>query len=539
MEGNLKQALSAWQNILGLEHVITDEASLKTTHTATFLTTQRSLAIIRPSDRAQVQECLKIANQYQIPIYPISTGKNWGYGSSVPVQDSCVIMSLARLNRIVDYNEKLAYVTVEPGVTQRQLFEYLQSQKSNLWMSVTGSTPDSSLIGNILERGLGEGLYGDRFNYVCGLEVVLPTGECIHTGFGRFADARAVRVNRWGVGPYVDGLFTQSNLGVVTQMTLWLTPIPKYFQLFWYAIDEDTRLEDLVDAVRYLKLQGLIPSAFVINNDIRMLSYQQQYPWQEAGGEKPLPLDLRHQLRKQWGGGLWGGEVALYSANQEHGEVVWKLIKETLGKVVNRLYFLDDAIAQMPKTTLTEMFPNIDTDEMLKCYNENPKRGFPTELALSMTYWRKYSPRPSSDINPDRDGCGLIWCSPAVPFEGQEVRKAVKIIEETTNAYFFEPNIGLNCITERNINITAAIVYDRQVNGEDERALACYEKMRSRLIQAGYFPYRLSTHSMQALPPAQDDYNQFLNKLKQVLDPNNILAPGRYEFYQPDNVPPL
>ncbi|MDF5728078.1 MAG: FAD-binding oxidoreductase [Rhizonema sp. PD38] len=292
MEGNLKQALCAWQNILGLKHVITDEASLKTTQTATFLTTQRSLAIIQPGDRTEVQQCLKIANQYQIPIYPISTGKNWGYGSSVPVQDSCVIMSLARLNRIVDYDEKLAYVTVEPGVTQRQLFEYLQSQKSNLWMSVTGSTPDSSLIGNILERGLGEGLYGDRFNYVCSLEVVLPTGECIHTGFGRFAEARAVRVNRWGVGPYVDGLFTQSNLGVVTQMTLWLTPIPRYFQLFWYAIDEDTRLEELVDAVRYLKLQGLIPSAFVINNDIRMLSYQQQYPWQEAEGAMPLPLNL-------------------------------------------------------------------------------------------------------------------------------------------------------------------------------------------------------------------------------------------------------
>lgn len=107
-------------------------------------------------------------------------------------------MSLAHLNRIVDYNEQLAYVTVEPGVTQRQLFEYLQSQKSKLFMSATGSTPDSSLIGNILERGLGEGPYGDRFNYVCGLEVVLPTGECIHTGFGRFANAQAARVNRCG-----------------------------------------------------------------------------------------------------------------------------------------------------------------------------------------------------------------------------------------------------------------------------------------------------------------------------------------------------
>lgn len=531
---NLRLALAAWRDILGSEYVIADEASIKAVQTATFATTVRVPAIIQPSDRTQVQQCLKIANQYQTPIYPISTGKNWGYGSSVPVEDGCVIMSLARLNRIVDYNEQLAYVTLEPGVTQRQLFEYLQRQKSNLFMSATGSSPDSSLIGNILERGLGEGPYGDRFNYVCGLEVVLPTGECIHTGFGRFANAQAAQVNRWGVGPYVDGLFTQSNLGIVTQMTLWLTPIPNYFQLFWYAIDDETRLEELVDTLRQLKMAGLVQGAFVIGNDIRMLSYRQQYPWQETQGKTPLPPEIRQQLRKKWGDGCWGGEAALYCASVEHGQVVRGLIKQALQGVVDRLYFLDDAIAQMPKTTLTQMFPGIDIDEMLKWYEENPKRGIPTELALTMTYWRKPSPWPSENLNPDRDGCGILWCAPAVPFEGQHVRKAVSIIEETANAYSFEPSIGLNCITERNINVTAAIVYDRQVAGEDERALACYEKMRCMLIEVGYIPYRLSTLSMNALPSGQDDCDQFLNKLKQVLDPNNILAPGRYDFRQPD-----
>lgn len=526
---NLRFALSAWRDILGSEYVITDEASLKSIQTATFATTVSVPAIIQPGDHAQVQQCVRIANQYQTPIYPISTGKNWGYGSSVPVEDGCVIMSLARLNRIVDYDEQLAYVTVEPGVTQRQLFEYLQSRKSNLFMSATGSTPDSSLIGNILERGLGEGPYGDRFNYVCGFEVVLPTGECIHTGFGRFANAQAAKVNRWGVGPYVDGLFSQSNLGIVTQMTLWLTPTPKYFQLFWYSIDDDARLEELVDTLRRLKLVGLVQGAFVIGNDIRMLSYRQQYPWQETEGQTPLPLKIRQQLRKKWGDGLWGGEAALYCASVEHGQVVRELIKQALDQVVDRLYFLDDAIAQMSKTTLTEMFPGIDIDEMLRWYNENPKRGIPTELALNMSYWRKQSPYPSKRLNPDRDACGLLWCAPAVPFEGQHIRKAVSLIEETAKEYCFEPSIGINCITERNINVTSAIVYDRQVTGEDERALACYDQMRHRLIQVGYIPYRLSTRSMQAQPSTQDDYDQFLNKLKQVLDPNNILAPGRYD----------
>ncbi|MCP4108393.1 MAG: FAD-dependent oxidoreductase, partial [Desulfobacteraceae bacterium] len=199
---DLKAALSDWQELLGPDRVITEDSTLQMTAATTFATTQQVPAVICPGNRDEVQSCVRIANQYRIPIYPISTGKNWGYGSRVPVKDECVVMELSRLNRIVDFDENLAYVTLEPGVTQQHLFEFLQEKNSNLFMSATGAPPDSSLIGNVLERGLGEGPYGDRFEYVCGMEVVLPTGECIHTGFGRFPEAKSYRIGHWGVGPY-------------------------------------------------------------------------------------------------------------------------------------------------------------------------------------------------------------------------------------------------------------------------------------------------------------------------------------------------
>lgn len=203
---NLGRALEAWREVLGPEHVLTDEATLSSAETATFSTTQSVPAVIRPGSREEVQECLRVANEHKTPIYPVSTGKNWGYGSRVPPADGSVLMELRRLNRITDYNEKLAYVTVEPGVTLRQLYEFLRSKGSNLMVSVTGSTPNSSLIGNALERGAGSGPYADRASHVCGFEVVLPTGECIHTGFGRFPGAKTASLHRWGVGPYTDGL---------------------------------------------------------------------------------------------------------------------------------------------------------------------------------------------------------------------------------------------------------------------------------------------------------------------------------------------
>lgn len=446
----------------------------------------------------------------------------------MPVQDGCVVLDLGRLNRIVDFDEDLAYVTVEPGVTQQQLYEFLQDKKSNLFFSATGSSPHSSLIGNVLERGLGEGPYGDRFDYVSGFEVVLPTGEFIHTGFGRFAGAKATPINKWGVGPYLDGLFTQSNFGIVTQMTLWLTPQPDYFQIIWYSIESDEKLEALVDAIRRLKLLGVVRGGFVIANDLRMLSYHQQYPWDEMNGETPLSAEWRHTLNQKWGEGKWSGEAAVYSPNQAHGEAVRGIIEDALRPIADKLYIFNNEMVNLSETDFSQRYPGLDRGETIRWYQENPKRGIPNELSITMTYWRKKTAWPDENLHPDQDRCGLIWCSPAVPFRGNDIRKAVTILEETALAHNFEPSVGLNCISERNINIIAAIVYDRDVAGEDERAMTCYKAMTQKLAEAGYIPYRLGIQSMSDLPAVQDDYHQVVHRLKQAFDPNNILAPGRY-----------
>jgi 4-cresol dehydrogenase (hydroxylating) len=159
---NPRRALEAWRSIVGPEHVLTDAATLSAAGSATFATANLVPAIIRPGTREEVRACVRVANEHRVPIYPVSTGKNWGYGSRVPARDGCVLMELHRLNRITDYDERLAYVTVEPGVTFRQLYEFLREKGSNLMLSVTGSTPDSSPVGNALERGAGSGPYADR-----------------------------------------------------------------------------------------------------------------------------------------------------------------------------------------------------------------------------------------------------------------------------------------------------------------------------------------------------------------------------------------
>jgi 4-cresol dehydrogenase (hydroxylating) flavoprotein subunit len=128
--------------------------------------------VLYPQTTQEVAEIVRAANPLKIALYPISRGKNWGYGDACAASVGQVILDFSRMNAICELNVERAYVVVEPGVTQGQLAEYLAKAKSGLWMDATGAGPDASLVGNILDRGFGHTRYGDHFQTCCGLEVV-------------------------------------------------------------------------------------------------------------------------------------------------------------------------------------------------------------------------------------------------------------------------------------------------------------------------------------------------------------------------------
>src|SRR5262245_53126957 len=118
-------ALPRFRRLLGADHVVTDFTSLRAAESATYRTTQTIPAIVRPRRREDVAACLRIAADCRISLHPISRGRNWGYGSRVPSRDGAVLLDLSRMTRILAFDERLAYVTVEPGVTFRQLHRFL------------------------------------------------------------------------------------------------------------------------------------------------------------------------------------------------------------------------------------------------------------------------------------------------------------------------------------------------------------------------------------------------------------------------------
>ena len=525
----LKLAVCEWETALGRDHVISDVQTLRAASTATFATQGRAKAVLRPGSREEVQTCVRIANQFEIPLYPFSSGKNWGYGSRAPIDDG-VLLDLGRLNRILEFDEELAYVTIEPGVTQRQLHEFLRERGSRLWMDATGASPDCSIIGNTMERGFGHTPMGDHCSQVCGFEVVLPTGECIETGFARFAAARHGALSRWGLGPSLDGLFTQSNLGIVTRLSVWLMPEPEHFEAFFFSTDAKSGIGPIVDALRPLRLNGTLRNVMHIGNDYKVLAATTRYPGKTTNNGQPIDETAMTTLRRELSIGRWNGSGGLYGTRAQVRDAKRQLRRALAGKV-DRLRFVDDRLLRVMSrfAGAFRLFTGWDIRRTLTILAPvyNLMKGVPTDDTMASTYWRKQMPVPNRP-DPDRDGCGLIWCSPVAPNTGEHALRVTGLASEVLRTHGFEPQMTVSFATERTMIVVITISFDRAAPGADARALRCYEDLTARLLASGYPPYRLNVASMHhGVTPGA--YGDVIDKLKAALDPNGILAPGRYD----------
>jgi len=237
------------------------------------------LGVVYPTTREQVQQIVRIAARFSVPLFPVSRGKNWGYGDACAPRDGNVIVDLSRMNRIIEINAALAYAVIEPGVSQGQLKDHIDRERLPLMFDATGAGPDASIVGNAIERGSGHTPYGDHFATSCNYEVVLPDGSLMQTGFGAYLGAQAQHVYKWGIGPTLDGLFSQSNFGIVTRMTIWLMPKPEFFAMFIVALRTRDSVGPFFETIRRLRMAGTVRSTLHCFNRGRLLAGATRFPW--------------------------------------------------------------------------------------------------------------------------------------------------------------------------------------------------------------------------------------------------------------------
>ena len=237
-------------------------------------TTGRFQAITTVQEPTSVEEVIAIvryARLSKVPLYPVSRGFNWGYGSRSPVIENSALVDLGKMDRIlnadsISVNNPVA--VIEPGVTQIQLYEFLQKHCPELAFNVTGSGKDTSIIGNALDRGVG--YMGPRREDLFGLEIVLGSGEILRTGFRRLGESsRLAHSHPFGLGPLVDGLFFQGNFGIVTSACFRLFPRRPKEVAVSLALRKAADLPQFIDELARLKREGLLTSVTHVANRAR------------------------------------------------------------------------------------------------------------------------------------------------------------------------------------------------------------------------------------------------------------------------------
>lgn len=528
----LGRALRRWREALGEPHVLADAATLRRYGRSTLPDAHAPLAVVLPATAAEVQQVVRVAAAEEIPLYPISGGKNWGYGDACPCEAGHVIVDLGRLNRIIEVDAELGYAVVEPGVTQGQLYDHLRRLDLPFVADCTGAGPDASIVGNTLERGFGHTPYGDHALNSCGMEVVLASGELLRTGFGHFPSSQATHAYRWGLGPSLDGLFAQSSLGIVTRLGIWLLPRPERVEVFVVSVERDDQLEALIDALRPLRLDGTLRSLVHIGNDLRMISAQQSYPWREADGQTPLPPALRRTLRRRYHLGAWMAVGALYGTKQQVAAARRRLRRALRRR--GRLIIVGPrkaAVARLACRLLRRFGLGERLGRTLDSFDElhGLLHGRPTTAFFQGTLWRSRGEPVTADRHDPLDhGVGLIWLGPVLPMRGRSARELLERVEPIFARHRFDPCVTISLITERALVAVMNISFDRSSAEETARARRCYRELLASALEAGFPPYRLGSRSFDLLETEGDTFWEVVGALKDTLDPQGILARGRY-----------
>ena len=309
----MSAALERWRRVVGAEWVFSGErlASYHDPYTiSNDETRHKPHAALAPASTEQVQEIVRIANEFRVPLWTVSRGKNFAYGGAAPVLSGSVVLDLSRMNRILEVNEKFGYALVEPGVSYFDLYKHIQERGLKLWLDVPGPGW-GSVVGNALDHGVGYTPYGDHFGMQCGMEVVLANGEVVRTGMGAMPGNNTWQLFKYGFGPYVDGMFSQSNFGIVTKMGIWLMPEPAGYRPYLITFPREEDIEQVVEIVRPLQLNNVIQNAATIRSlvlDAALFTTKSQY----YSGQGPIPPSVAKRIMADQEIGMWNFCGALY-----------------------------------------------------------------------------------------------------------------------------------------------------------------------------------------------------------------------------------
>ena len=244
------EVLDALTAIVGADHVRTDAASLEAYGVDALGQGHPPDLAVLPANTAEVSAIARVCNQQRMPL--VVRGAGTGFtGGAVPTRGG-VVMSMERMNHILEIDETNLLAVVEPNVITADLQRAVE-QVGLFYPPDPASLELSSIGGNVAECAGGPRAfkYGTTKRYVLALEAVLPTGEIVATGSKAVKNVVGYDLTQLLVG-------SEGTLAIITRITLRLIPKPPA-RATLLALFAD--IQSAVDAVSALIQRRVVPAA--------------------------------------------------------------------------------------------------------------------------------------------------------------------------------------------------------------------------------------------------------------------------------------
>jgi glycolate oxidase len=314
------------------------------------------LGVLLPVSTEQVQAIIRVCHRERIPFVARGSGTGLS-GGALPV-DNGVVISLTRMNHILEVDIPNARVVVEPGVVNLDITDRVLPQEY-FYAPDPSSQSVCSIGGNVAENSGGAHClkYGFTTTHVLGLEVVLPDGSVVHLG-GTALDAPGYDLAGVFVG-------SEGTLGIATKMTLRIVKRPECVQTLLAAFPSTN---EAGAAVSDIIAAGMLPAAIEMMDNLAIQAAEAavhaNYP--DCGAlllvELDGPLAEVHCLMSNVSeicrnNASWEVRVAQSDAERA---LVWKGRKAAFAAMgrISPNYIVQDGV--IPRTALPKVMSEID-----------------------------------------------------------------------------------------------------------------------------------------------------------------------------------
>jgi FAD/FMN-containing dehydrogenase len=221
-----------------------------------------------PTSENEVLQILQDAKAKSLSVHPFSGGHNWGYGEDISLNPANYKINFSKMNKIIGFDTDFGLLRIQPGVTQKDLENFLIQNNLDYYVPNTGAGGRGSILGNALERGFGIAPIQDHASSIVSLKGFLADGS-VYESTLKEIDSTLAECFQWGIGPQLDLLASQSSWIIITEVTIQL--VKKFERTdILIASFADKQIGAVVETLRGLTqaLPGNIVSIKILNRKL-------------------------------------------------------------------------------------------------------------------------------------------------------------------------------------------------------------------------------------------------------------------------------